>query len=284
MLPLLFKASPSPRCGAYEFSIPLTRMGVLDAPLAAVSTSGGQCEGIEILESIRVSPGIREIGERWNRSGCFTWRHVVKRALECGANANARFVITAEREEEVDRCEGVHCSAFLQLQAKMIIEGIGKTTLSAKGLLMRCKSRETLCTLRRLLNSLGVRSKRPLTLKTTRVGQSRSIFYELYFYPVDGVSEATEKGNGEQEVGPGQVIRIDSKKRVNHRRLCRRMAADSIAVVQFDTRGPLLLDGSVYLPSNGDDIVAEEQTGDGLVLDDNGRGYLFLPGNQTNAK
>lgn len=280
LLPFLFESQKSRRFAARNYTLKLRRLGVLDfegLELVEDIRPSGQLREYATTAKTARRPG-RE---------CFTWRQFVREALQAGVGIEAQMTVTLEREEERDRCESPQCVEFLKRQVQLIVESIGD--YKSQGQLdgfevwhtepyaIRALRRmlQTLCDRSRVrqpkirtfryhnMKSTKVRSKRPRALNygLTGLGELKTDRERLFVVAAAaaGAAAAAAAANGSstslmtgdgRETRPGVVSTYRATDLRHRRRFARRSRRRRCtATLEFDTRGQLLLDGTVYLPS-----------------------------------
>lgn len=222
LLPLAFQWRHSIVYGTIDVAISVGGLHVLDLP------------GIELMEGVAVSQGVQKALERGPETRpCYCWRDVARKVLANGGDTRGKVTIRVEVEEEQVRCEGIQCTAFLTLQARLLMNARSLLSNSdRRAVIVGHSDKRVLRTLRRLLSTIGAQSRKTSYIQDTGKHCDRT-YYKLFWYP-----EESDFVDPRKDHGPTFTAFWPECKPVS----------PPYCLVQFADRGTFLVDGVRYLP------------------------------------
>lgn len=226
LLPVAFRWQPAILYGTVDVSVSIGGLHVLDIP------------GVDILEGVKISQGVQRALDRGpEKRPCYCWRDVARKVLLNGGDPRSIVTIRVEVDDDELRCEGLQCSAFLMLQARLLMNARSSTSKSDRhAIIVGHHDKYALQTLRRLLASIGAQSRKTSYIQNTGECCNRT-YYRLFWYPEHGDYIDPRKDHGPTFTA--------------FRPECREVSPP-YCLVQFADRGAFLVDGVRYLPYPAD--------------------------------
>ena len=145
--------------------IPMETSDSLRDNLLAVSIGGLHVldlPGVEIMEGVQMSHGVRQALSRGPETRpCFCWRDVARKVLINGGDPRGTLTMRFEVEDDEMRCEGIQCTSFLELQARLLMNARSSTSKSDRhAVIIGHSDKYVIQTLRRILATIGAQSRK----------------------------------------------------------------------------------------------------------------------------
>ena len=222
LLPMAFQWKPAILYGTIDVAVSISGLHVLDIP------------GVEIMEGVQMSQGVRKALSRGpEMRPCFCWRDVARKVLINGGDPRGTLTMRIEVEDDEMRCEGIQCTSFLELQARLLMNARSSTSKSDRhAVIIGHSDKYVIQTLRRILATIGAQSRKTSYIQNTGEHCGRE-FYKLFWYP-----ELEDYIDPRKDHGPT----------FTSFRPVRMPASPPYCVVQFADKGTFLVDGVRYLP------------------------------------
>ena len=222
VLPLAFQWEPAIVYGTIDVKVPIRGVQVLDMV------------GTEIMEKVRVSKGVKKaLVNGPEKRPCYCWRDFARKVLVNGGNLKGIITIRVEVEDDEFRCEGIQCTWFLTIQARLLMNARSSGSKNDRhAVIVGHSDKYTLQTLRRLLATIGAQSRKTSYIQNTGECHNRD-YFKLFWYPVK-----EDFINPESDHGPVFTAFRPQTKRIFL----------PYCLVEFADRGRFLVDGVCYLP------------------------------------
>lgn len=223
LLPVAFRSHPAILYGTVDVGVSVNGLHVLD-----------MLKNMDIVEGVRLSQGVERALVRGPETRpCYCWRDVARKVLVNGGNPRGIITIRVEVEPDEYRCEGIQCTAFLTLQAQLLMNARSSTSKNDRhAVIVGHSDKYVLQTLRRLLATIGAQSRKTSYIQNTGECCQRT-YYRLFWYP-----EREEYVDPRRDHGPTFTAFLPKRGPVK----------PPYCLVQFADKGPFLLDGVRYLP------------------------------------
>lgn len=222
LLPVAFPWKPAILYGTIDVAVSIGGLHVLDLP------------GVEIVEGVQMSQGVeRALARGPEKRSCYCWRDVARKVLINGGDPRGTLTVRIEVEEDEMRCEGIQCTPFLELQARLLMNARSSTSKSDRNaVIVGHSDKYAIQTLRRLLATVGAQSRKTSYIQNTGECCERT-FYRLFWYPEQG-----DYVDPRRDHGPTFTAFRPERKPVS----------PPYCLVQFADKGAFLVDGVRYLP------------------------------------